>query len=101
MVEGERIATREVSDDECVLVVLPGPAHVRVREDVKDDRARRRDRIRRRRMVVDRQTCSGGVAADGRSGQRYRKGHEYIGVGKTKGNQRWPYAATARAGFAT
>src|SRR4026209_1945907 len=101
MVERKRIATGEVGDDERVLVVLPGAAHVRMREDVKHDRARRRDRIRRRRMVVDRQTCSGGVAADGRSGQRYRKGHEYIGLGKTKGNQRRPYAATARAGFVT
>src|SRR6185436_1491801 len=101
MVERKRIATGEIGDDERVFVVLSGAANVRVREDVKHDRARRRDRIRQRRMVVDRQTCSGGVAADGRSGQRYRKGHEYIGLGKTKGNQRSPYAATAPPGFAT
>jgi len=40
-----------------------------VREDVQHDRARGRDRIRRRRMVVDRQTCSGSVGAVGRGGQ--------------------------------
>src|SRR6185503_14249522 len=71
-----------------VLVVFPRASDVRVREDVKHDRAGGRDRIRRRRMVVDRQTCSGSVGAVGRGGLRCGKGHEYIRVGKNKGNQR-------------